>query len=287
MSEVKLSPILALLGLAPLFIACGAPSSSSLRAEVNKSRSIGLLRGWAPTCPFPPKADIDTAIVSVRVTVQSDGTPSDASIVSDPGHGFGAVARTCALAWRYLPALDRNGTPVPSSEIVHVRFDRTGASAAPEPRLSEPLQIDRWKAAIESYVPIVRFGNTAPLGVGRRPFAEYLVAMHARLHPIFADQFLPTLGSAWSGNPLSTHLEIVLEKGTGKVVRMGVTKTSGLILFDIGALEAVERASPFGTAPDIIASPDGNVYVHWEFHRDPQEACSTRNARPYLLMHAP
>jgi hypothetical protein len=30
-------------------------------------------------------------------------------------------------------------------------------------------------------------------------------------------------------------------------------------------------------------SPDGNVYLHWEFHRDEVYACSTMNARPFLL----
>ena len=68
---------------------------------------------------------------------------------------------------------------------------------------------------------------------------------------------------------------------------MGVTKRSGSTIFDAVALEALDRASPFGKAPDIIASPDGNVYLHWEFHRDPFDACSTRNAHPILLKHPP
>ena len=80
---------------------------------------------------------------------------------------------------------------------------------------------------------------------------------------------------------------IVLDRAAGKIVRMGVTKSSGETAFDLVALRAVDRASPFGQAPDLIASPDGNVYVHWEFHRDPFDACTTRNARPYLLKSAP
>jgi hypothetical protein len=36
-----------------------------------------------------------------------------------------------------------------------------------------------------------------------------------------------------------------------------------------------------------IVSPDGNVYVHWEFHSDPFDACTTRDARPYLLKGVP
>ena len=30
-------------------------------------------------------------------------------------------------------------------------------------------------------------------------------------------------------------------------------------------------------------SPDGNVYLHWEFHRDEVYACSTQGARPFIL----
>ena len=69
----------------------------------------------------------------------------------------------------------------------------------------------------------------------------------------------------------------------GHVVKMGIVKTSGVTAFDIAALDSVQRASPFGPAPSAIVSPDGNVYLHWEFHRDEVYACSTMNARPYML----
>jgi hypothetical protein len=45
----------------------------------------------------------------------------------------------------------------------------------------------------------------------------------------------------------------------------------------------VQRASPFGAPPAAIVSPDGNVYLHWEFHRNPLFACSTYFARPYII----
>ncbi|MBI4701915.1 MAG: hypothetical protein HY744_12320 [Deltaproteobacteria bacterium] len=57
--------------------------------------------------------------------------------------------------------------------------------------------------------------------------------------------------------------------------------------FDVAALRSVEAASPFGKPPDAIVSPDGRVYLHWEFHRDPYYACTSRFARPYLLKAAP
>ena len=31
------------------------------------------------------------------------------------------------------------------------------------------------------------------------------------------------------------------------------------------------------------AFPDGNVYLHWEFHRNPLLACSTYFARPFII----
>jgi len=67
---------------------------------------------------------------------------------------------------------------------------------------------------------------------------------------------------------------------------MGVTKFSGITAFDIAALDSVKRAAPFGTPPREIVSPDGKVYLHWEFHRN-QYACSTLNARPFILKAQP
>ncbi len=141
------------------------------------------------------------------------------------------------------------------------------------------------------YDPSARADDTTALNGDRVPFAVYLNSIHNRIHPIFAGEYLASLDSLAKSHPLnqplSTHLDIVLNKDTGRIVRMGVTKSSGAPAFDIVALSAVHRAQPFGQAPDIIASPDGNVYVHGEFHRDPFDACSTRNAWPFILKSAP
>ena len=67
-----------------------------------------------------------------------------------------------------------------------------------------------------------------------------------------------------------------------RLVRRGVTSTSGITAFDISAIAAVDRAAPFGTPPAEIISPDGNVYLHWEFRRDDM-ACSTLFAHPFIL----
>lgn len=148
--------------------------------------------------------------------------------------------------------------------------------------------IERWRASIENYVSTVRVGNTTRLNTAHRPFADYLNRIHNRLHPIFAVGYLGFLdempGNMGLNNPkLKTNLEIVLNPASGGVVKLGVTRTSGKTAFDISALESVDRAAPFGPAPTEIVSPDGNVYLHWEFHRDRMYACSTYYARPYIV----
>jgi TonB family protein len=146
---------------------------------------------------------------------------------------------------------------------------------------------ERWKSAIENYVSSVKPGNQTSLNTARVPFATYLNGMHNRIHPIFADSFLASLDALPKDNPLNdqklvTRLEIVVTKD-GHIVRMGVVKPSGVTAFDIAALDSVQRASPFGPAPSAIISPDGRVYLHWEFHREEIYACSTQFARPYML----
>jgi hypothetical protein len=71
------------------------------------------------------------------------------------------------------------------------------------------------------------------------------------------------------------------------LVRRGLTKSSGILQFDVSALASVDRAAPFGVPPAAIVSPDGNVYLHWEFYRNPDYACSTYFAHPFILKTAP
>ncbi|MCA9648012.1 MAG: TonB family protein [Myxococcales bacterium] len=152
--------------------------------------------------------------------------------------------------------------------------------------------LERWKSAIENYVAKVKPGNQTALNTARVPFARYLNEIHNRLHPVFADSFLASLSRLPNDHPMNrpdlrTNLEIIVSRTDGRLVDMGVTRSSGVTAFDVAALEAVKRASPFGAPPSAIVSPDGNVYLHWEFYRDPWYACSTYFARPFILKAAP
>ncbi|MEI7893307.1 MAG: TonB C-terminal domain-containing protein [Myxococcales bacterium] len=150
---------------------------------------------------------------------------------------------------------------------------------------------DHWRSAVENYVSSVQTGNQTALNTARVPFASYLNGMHNRIHPIFADNFLGSLdrlpqGHVLNNKRLVTRLELVLTKD-GHLYKMGVVRTSGNTAFDLAALDSVQRAQPFGSPPSVIVSPDGHVYLHWEFHRDEVYACSTMNARPFLLNNPP
>ena len=153
-----------------------------------------------------------------------------------------------------------------------------------------PVGIERWRSAIENYVPMVKPGNQTALNSARSPFGSYLNQVHQRIHPIFADGFLGSLGQLPSSHPmnrpdLSTNLEIVLDRDEGRVQRLGVTKTSGVTAFDVAALESVHRAQR-GMPPREIVSPDGNV-----FFIGSSTATATRPAprfaRPYILKGQP
>jgi hypothetical protein len=120
----------------------------------------------------------------------------------------------------------------------------------------------------------------------RLQFFTYLNGIHNRLHPIFSDNFLASLGSLPPAHPmnrddLTTAVELILEPADGKIFEVRITRSSGVPAFDIGGVESFKRAAPFGTAPQEIVSHDGKVHVHWELHRGLM-ACSTLHARLLL-----
>lgn len=83
--------------------------------------------GGAWNCPFPAQADlnqVDRAVATISVTVGTNGRASTASVISDPGFGFGAQARRCALSKTYTPALDKSGNKITQTIPVRVRFTR-------------------------------------------------------------------------------------------------------------------------------------------------------------------
>src|SRR5579859_5120457 len=283
--------------------AASPPAQGAPRAVSNGSASQAL-----PSEPQPPPGGATPS--SPEVESAADGTWTFNP--TRPGGPQGATPQHTAAGsaapnlpggrmWS-LPGLGQSAAPgaintnltqVQVASIVGLDNLRKLREADGERRKSEhrgswiASNFERWRSAIENYVSSVKPGNQTALNTAQVPFASYLNGMHNRIHPIFADSFLESLDGLPANHPLNdqhlvTRLEIVLTK-EGRLRKMGIVKTSGITAFDIAALDAVDRAQPFGPAPNAIVSPDGNVYLHWEFHRDEVYACSTMGARPFIL----
>jgi protein TonB len=80
---------------------------------------------WDCSKLFPSGASVDSATAIIIARVRVDGFAEAVSVVSDPGQGFGAAARACALQQRYAPAEDHEGRPVVATTLpFRVRFTR-------------------------------------------------------------------------------------------------------------------------------------------------------------------
>jgi protein TonB len=106
----------------------GTPGGKGLAsAGAGRFAPVGLAsQSWS--CPWPSEAEAlptDEETVVIRVVVRPDGTAESVAIVSDPGHGFGQAASTCALRTLFTPARAAGGEPVrAASAPIRVRFTR-------------------------------------------------------------------------------------------------------------------------------------------------------------------
>ena len=109
--------------------------------------------------------------------------------------------------------------------------------------------------------------------------------MHRQIHKLFTLGFLSDIDArkdaTYANNELWVQLEIVIT-GDGSVERVDIVRSSGLLGFDVAALESVTSAAPFPSPPSAIKSPDGKVYLDWQFHRD-ERACGTFGVDPHIL----
>lgn len=95
----------------------------------SRARPVSLAQAeWS--CPWPAEADallVDHQTVVIRVTVRASGGIDHVEVLSDPGYGFGAEARRCALQNQalFLAARNAAGDPVTGVSVpIRVHFDR-------------------------------------------------------------------------------------------------------------------------------------------------------------------
>jgi TonB family protein len=291
----------------PMGASAAQPEQAPQRSAANESSPTPAAQAQpnqpteaAPGGATPPSPDV-TAGSEGTWSFNPARTGGAAGTTPEPRAGSADSRLPGGRMWS-LPGLGQKGSPGTMNvnlnqgqiaAIVGMDNLRKLREADGERRKSEhrgswvASNFDRWRSAIENYVSSVKPGNQTSLNTAQSPFASYLNGMHNRIHPIFADGFLESLDGLPPTHPMNdkhlvTRLEIVLTR-EGHLKKMGIVRTSGITAFDVAALDAVDRAQPFGPAPNAIISADGNVYLHWEFHRDQIYACSTMGARPYLL----
>jgi protein TonB len=106
----------------------GVEGGTGTALQGDKSRAPQLAGGFRwNDCPFPHEADdaeLDHAVVTLRVEVGLNGEVTGVRVVSDPGHGFGREVQRCAGRKRWVPGLDRAGRPTSGVALVNVHLDR-------------------------------------------------------------------------------------------------------------------------------------------------------------------
>lgn len=104
----------------------GVPGGTGTGAKDGSRPATPTSRSW--NCGFPPEADfdqIDYATVMISVTVGTDGRAKSVNVLSDPGHGFGRLAKSCAMRMQYNVGVDKDGQPVvKTTSPFPVRFTR-------------------------------------------------------------------------------------------------------------------------------------------------------------------
>lgn len=116
----------------------------------------------------------------------------------------------------------------------------------------------------------------------------YLEGVHACVHTAFAASFLRSLAALPKENPLSdptleATVELVIDGESGALVQVGIVASSGVPEFDAAAVAAFGAAFPLAPPPAATLSSDRHLYVTWELHRNPEEACRREQARPWKL----
>jgi TonB family protein len=169
--------------------------------------------------------------------------------------------------------------------------DRDAAAALAQKQSSKKAgrftkHLSRITSALENFIPEVKPGNQTALNTRAAPFAAFIARMHRSIHELWGFGFLEDLDGRSESDPMNnrslmTKLEIVLA-GDGTVDKVTVIKSSGVLPYDVAAIDTVYNAGPYAEPPAAIRSRNGKIYVHWSFHRDERQ-CATSGVDYYIL----
>lgn len=146
------------------------------------------------------------------------------------------------------------------------------------------------RSSLENFTPAVRPGNQTALKTRASPFAVYIARMHRNIHERWGFGFLEALDDKPASSPMNNFdLFVVIEMSInpdGSVYKTTIAKTSGILDFDVAALDTVLSSGPYEETPEAIRSVDQRVYLRWGFYRNWRQ-CGTFNVEPYILTDIP
>jgi len=144
------------------------------------------------------------------------------------------------------------------------------------------------RATLENYIPEVRPGNHTSVNAAADEAATYINRIHSKIHPRWGGSYLPRLDRRYgashplSDTDLNAELEFVIDGSSGELKKVTIVSSSGITSYDMEAATIAKQVAPHTEPPDPLVSPDGNVYLHWNFWRD-QRQCGTFGVSLYKL----
>ncbi len=151
-------------------------------------------------------------------------------------------------------------------------------------------KVARVQSSLENFTPEIKPGNQTALKTRAEPFAVYVARMHRKIHELWGFGFLEELDGKPSTHEMNkwtlvTKLELVINPD-GTIDKATIAKPSGVLMFDVAALDTVFTGEPYDPTPTDIRSPDGKVYIHWRFHRDWRQ-CGTFGVDKFIRSDVP
>ena len=147
------------------------------------------------------------------------------------------------------------------------------------------------QSSLENFTPDIRPGNQTALKTRASPFAVYIARMHRKIHELWGFGFLEDLDRKPSSRP-DEQLGPLRRSSrsrstpTAPSTRSTIAKTSGILEYDVAAIDTVLSAGPYEPTPEAIRSVDHRVYMRWGFYRNWRQ-CGTFNVEPYILTDIP
>ena len=132
--------------------------------------------------------------------------------------------------------------------------------------------------------------GVAPEHLSGPSWQEFVAHAHQAMHPVFVHQFLRSLDQLPADHEVnSPNLYVTVRYQLSRVsgqITLSIVRSSGVELFDVGALEALVAAS----LPAIQVSSSGmqsDFDFEWTLFRHPTFACTEHFMRPMATPESP